>query len=58
MEFLAFIPIMLFLLVSILPLVLFILIIIWIYSIKSNTEKQVAQNERIIQLLQKIDSKG
>jgi competence protein ComGC len=41
-----------------LPFVIGILVLIWVSQIKNNSEIQVKQNERIIELLEQSNEKG
>ncbi|WP_172794010.1 hypothetical protein [Sporosarcina sp. HYO08] len=41
----------------ILPVVVLIFILIWMYQIKSSNETQVNQNQKIIQLLKELNDK-
>ncbi|MGV3463915.1 MAG: hypothetical protein ACO1OT_01300 [Heyndrickxia sp.] len=53
MSIIAFLP----LLISVVPLVIFIIFLVWIHEIKMNSGRQVEQNEQIIRLLHDINNK-
>ncbi|MEN2768670.1 hypothetical protein [Ornithinibacillus xuwenensis] len=50
--------VLLSLLFLVIPIVLFILLLIWIYQIKSNSDVQLKQNQRIIELLEEWNRKS
>jgi chromate transport protein ChrA len=50
--------VLLSLLILVIPIVLFILLLIWIYQIKSNSDVQLKQNQRIIELLEEWNRKS
>lgn len=52
MTLLGLIP---FLLYSLIPLVIIIILLIWVHEIKINSGRQVEQNEQIIRLLHDIN---
>ncbi|PKR84269.1 hypothetical protein [Heyndrickxia camelliae] len=53
MSVIAFLP----LLLSVVPLVICILLLVWIHDIKMNSVRQVEQNKQIIQLLHDMNNK-
>jgi len=56
MNTLAIMPLFI-MLFSLVPLIMYIFLLIWIHSIKTNTERQVEQNEQIIRLLNDMNNK-
>jgi hypothetical protein len=44
------------LLFSLVPLIIFIIILVWINTIKVNSDRQIQQNELIIGLLREMNS--
>lgn len=43
--------------VSLFPLIAIVAVIVWLYRIKQNSDKQVEQNKEMIALLREINSK-
>lgn len=41
----------------IIPIAITVFLLVWIHGIKANSEVQVQQNQRIIELLEKINNK-
>jgi len=41
----------------IIPIAVTVFLLVWIHGIKANSEVQVQQNQRIIELLEKINNK-
>lgn len=45
------------LLSAVLPIVILIFVLMWVHQIKSRNENQISQNQKIIQLLEELNSK-